>query len=267
MFRDAGLGDIPRIAYAADAAATWTLADVDWAALPSLLARARQVLDAPDAATGLIEISRKARGLGQPTIEWEISLELPQRESGRVTLDNAGGIRRVQWPHGREPAANLLDPALARRFVEALAHDAGPHAGVMQIMLRPDGASATIRDPRKPAALLELGYAGVLLETSSIPNAPAGFWQGERYDDEWMFDLRELDATVLDGLPALQRAALGRLKIGGGAVAWISIGRHRTTFEGNRRLLAEVGVAGPDRQSGRVFLDARTGALLRLYGP
>jgi hypothetical protein len=148
------------------------------------------------------------------------------------------------------------------QFMGTLRRELEPHTSVMEIVLRPDEDLIELRDPHDARRILDLKYTGYALERRGMPQSPPGTWMGEHYDDDWFVELQAVDDAVLATLPRLQSAALDRLKMPGGRVEAVGIGRHADILEGNQRLVVEVAVKGDDGVNGRVYFDLH-GKVLR----
>ena len=240
--------------------------DANWAALPHLLQRAREILGLPQGQPTLLRLAKRATGLDPAALQWEIDLRDPSNAKGSVTLDSAGNPLKA--PRSDNPAkpASMLEPAAITGFVEALRRKLDAHAAIMTITVTPKEGHVDLRDPRDPSSIISLGYDGVALETRpSMPDKP-GTYMGMPYQPDWLFELGALDAAILQDLPAREAAALQRLNIPGGKVTDIVFGRQRLMFPANRQLTVEVDVAGDRNADGRVYFDPH-GNVMRADGP
>jgi len=240
--------------------------DADWATLPHLLQRAREVLGLPQGQPTLLKLGKRATGLDPATLQWEIDLRDPNNAKGTVVLDSAGNpLKSPRSDHEAKPAS-MLDPAAITGFVEALRRKLDPHAAIMSITVTQKEGHLDLRDPHDPSSIISLGYDGVALETRpSMPDKP-GNYMGMPYQSDWLFELGALDASILQDLPAREAAALQRLNIPGGKVTDIVFGRQRLMFPANRQLTVEIDVAGDRNTDGRVYFDPH-GNVMRADGP
>jgi hypothetical protein len=244
----------------------FAMRDVDWAAMPDLVAKARDILGMPDAKVELLEIDKKAAGAFEaPAIEWRFELQLPSGKSDAILLDTSG--RELRPPPGRQAGSrNLLEPAAITRLLDTLRQKVDPRAAVMEIRLEPDRAWIDLRDPRKPDRITALNYEGGAVDLAPPLGDRPGKWHGMAYDDDWLFDLSALDAPFLQALPEREAAALQHLRIPGGKVTGLILGHQRLMFDNSRQLVVMVEVSGDDHADGRVFFDPR-GKILRSDGP
>lgn len=240
--------------------------EVEWGALPRLVQAARDALKMPDAQVSLIEITKPPHGLAEPAIQWEITLQPPDGREAAVALDPSGRVLRFYGAAAQVKPPDLLTAGAVRQMLGALRRDAGERAGILEITLRADRAQVEMPDPRKPGAVVLLGYEGYGFESLPAMPLPPGRGRDRPYDTDALFDLDALDPAFLQSLPDLKRTALRRLKIPGGRIEQIILGKARLMFEGNSQVLAEIDVTGNDGADGRVFLDS-TGRILRADGP
>lgn len=159
----------------------FAISEVDWNALPRLVGATRERLNMPDSKVSLVEIRKRARGLGQPAIEWDIDLTAASGPSANLVLDTNGRVLDARWPSGREPQTNMLEPSVVAQFMGTLRRELEPHTPVMEIVLRPDEDLIELRDPRDARRILDLKYTGYALERRGMPQSPPGTWMGEHY--------------------------------------------------------------------------------------
>jgi len=240
----------------------FAVAEIDWSALPRMVETARERLAMRGANVALLAIRKHARGLDRPVIEWEVALTAASGQSASLALDTGGRVLSASRPPGQQSRPDMLQPAAAAEFVALLRRELDPQTGVMEIVLRPDQARATIRDPRDPRRVVALSYAGYVLEREPAFRGKPGTWMGQPFDDASFFRLAELDDAALAALPRLRSMALERLRLPGGRVETIGLGRHALILEKNRELVVEIDAKGSDGSGGRVFLDLR-GRVLR----
>ncbi len=240
--------------------------DADWAALPHLLQRAREVLNLPQGQPTLLRLGKRAMGLDPPALQWEIDLRDPSNAKGTALLDSAGNSLKAPRTEGQAKPASMLDPAAINGFVEALRRKLDPRAAIMSITVTSKEGHLDLRDPHDPSSIISLGYDGVALETRpSMPDKP-GYYMGMPYEPDALFELGSLDAAILQDIPAREAAALARLHIPGGKVTDIVFGRQRMMFPANRQLTVEIDVAGDRNVDGRVYFDPH-GNVMRADGP
>jgi hypothetical protein len=244
----------------------FAIRDADWAALPRLLQRAREILGLPQGQPTLLGLAKRATGLDPAALQWEIDLRDPSNAKGSVTLDSAGNPLKSPRSDNQAKPGSMLDPAAITGFVEALRRKLDPHAAIMSITVTQKEGHLDLRDPHDPSTIISLGYDGVALETRpSMPDKP-GQYMGMPYEPDWLFELGTLDASILQDLPAREAAALQRLHIPGGKVTDIVFGRQRLMFPANRQLTVEIDVAGDRNVDGRVYFDPH-GNVMRADGP
>ena len=240
--------------------------DANWAALPHLLQRAREILGLPQGQPTLLRLAKRSTGLDPATLQWEIDLRDPSNAKGTVVLDSAGNP--LKSPRSDNPAkpASMLDPAAITGFVEALRRKLDPHAAIMSITVTPKEGHVDLSDPHDPSSIISLGYDGVALELRPSMSDKPGRYMGMPYEPDWLFELGTLDASILQDLPAREATALQRLNIPGGKVTSIVLGRQRLMFPNNRQLTVEIDVAGDRNADGRVYFDPH-GNVMRADGP
>ncbi|MBV9757082.1 MAG: hypothetical protein JO047_08515, partial [Alphaproteobacteria bacterium] len=259
VFRQAGL-ESPPLPPGMSQDAAFGTAEVDWDSLPRLLQVARERLSLPAAPISFVDLRKRARGLGQPAIEWEVSFA--GSDSASITMDSGGRVLTQHSAHGAA-SRNMLQPDAIADFLGLLRRELDPQTQVMEIGLGPERASIAFRDPHDPRRIVTLDYRGYVLEKGiEFPQKP-GTWMGQPFDDDWFFNLQDVDRGVLEKLPRLEQAGLERMQLGAGKIEGMALGRHAMILEGNRQLAVEMSAkdnAGSDR---RVYLDLR-GRLLRI---
>jgi hypothetical protein len=242
--------------------------DVDWSAAVRLQQIARQQLGMQDGEIRMADIARDTSAFGPPSLSWAFYLRAGNGDEGRVALAADGTPRDVTWPARRaaEKRANMMAPDQMVGFLAALRATFAPGTAVMELVFLPDEALAILRDPDKPRTLARVEYKGLSLTRSQMPPDQPGTYEGERYDDSWLFALDSIKADVLSALPTLQSAALARLRITNGTVSAIGIGRHRDILSHAIDINVEIDVQGEERKQGRYYVDLR-GHELRVDEP
>jgi hypothetical protein len=258
----------PPVALMGRTDATFALSDVDWAALPRLLQLARDKVEMTNGEVKIVEVWRDSHAFGVPPVQWEIDLRGAGADSGRVTLDTAGNPRRIDWPkrRAREKQVNFLKPERMSEFLATLRTSLDPGSQILELVFRPDEGIVVVREPKRPRVLTDLHFAGLTLERSPMPEPPPGTFNGVAFEEGWLFELRSLDAGLLDTIRAAETAALDRLSIPGGEVTAVGVGRHQDLMPRVHDLNIEVRVTGEDRKSGRTFTDLK-GRVLRVEPP
>jgi len=246
----------------------FSTADVAWDALPRLQQTARERLEMPAGEVTMLDLKRDTGSFGANAPVFTFSLRDGKGDEGGITLDASGTARAITWPMGRaaQKQVNMLQGESMAAFLAALRGTFAPGNAVMELVFRPDEAIAVVRDPSKPRSLLHVHDKGFGLERGFAPEDPPGTFQGERYDESWLFDLGAIRPEVLAALPALQVTALQRLAIKGGTVTAIGIGRHVSLMPRVHDLNIEISVQGDDRLNGRYFADLQ-GHVLRVESP
>jgi hypothetical protein len=239
--------------------------DANWAALPHLLQRAREILGLPQGQPTLLRLAKRSTGLDPATLQWEIDLRDPSNAKGSVTLDSAGNPLKSPRSDQAKPAS-MLEPAAISGFVEALRRKLDPHTAIMEITVTPREGHTDLRDPQDPTNIISLGYDGVALALRPSLSDKPGRYMGMPYDADWLFELGAVDASILQDLPAWEAAALQRLNIPGGKVTGITFGRQRLMFPANRQLTVKIDVTGDRNTDGRVYFDPH-GNVMRADGP
>ncbi len=242
--------------------------DVDWTSAVRLRQIARQQLGMPDGEIKMADIARDTTAFGPPTLSWAFYLRAGNGDEGRIALAADGTPREVTWPARRavEKQANMMAPDRMAAFLTALRATFAPASAVMELVFLPDEALAILRDPDNPRIMARVEYKGFGLTRSMMPPDPPGMYEGERYDESWLFALDSVKPDVLNALPALQLAALARLRIKDGAVSAIGIGRHRDILSRPLDVNVEINVQGDEKKQGRYYVDLR-GRELRVDEP
>jgi len=222
--------------------------EVDWSALPRLVAAARKQLGQPDAKVMSVEIRKRAACLPDPALEWTVELRPESGPAGPIVLDSAG---RALRPDARD------DGTAAVRFMDDLRCAVGPHAAAMEVVL---GVGVALRDPRKDRSIVELAYVDHWFDIRAGSPGP-GKWRGLPYEDDWLFDLGLVDDDLIERLPALESAGLRALNIPGGRVAAVTIERDRRR-PNEHPLIIRMAVTGPDSGVGWISFDT-SGKIVR----
>jgi hypothetical protein len=241
----------------ATAARPLSIGDVDWTAATRLQQIARQQLEMRDGEIRMADIAWDTTAFGSPSLSWAFYLRDGNGDEGRIALAADGTPREVTWPARRasEKRVNMMAPDQMARFLTALRATFAPASAVMELVFLPDEDIAVLRDPDKPRTLARASYKGFGLTRSLLPPEPPGVYEGERFDDGWLFQLDSIRPDVFGKLPALESAALARLRIKDGVVSSIGIGRHRDILNRSMDLNVEIDVQGEERKHGRYYVD------------
>jgi hypothetical protein len=154
----------------------------------------------------------------------------------------------------RVGSANLLDDGIDDAL-DAWADALGPSIQAVDVVVYPDYAILTARDPATPHHVDRWHYQrdGDLLDPDPVALAD---------EDERTLDLEAfpLDSVAWDRLPALVDEALARTDVEDPTSTYVSVSRNRPTTEAVR---VRVYVSG-ERSSGWILADAR-GTVLEVY--
>ncbi len=236
--------------------------EVDWSRLPELKKAALERLAIPGGNVDTIRLARPAvTGLAPKPVQWEISARADGGgtfyggEQGSVFFDARDGqVVRTVLPPSRRPAVNLIEPAAIGRVLGALRENYGPRARFMSLEF--SATRCAIRAPglQDPTKIQDLSYD--VDHFSGMPGGDATpYYKG--WTDDWLFDLDELEKTVLPILGDLQKKAVERLGFPAGEkIERVTFYRHTPFYPDNKKLLVEIRPG-----AGYMIFDSRGGVV------
>lgn len=206
---DAAFGAVNSEAFSID--------DVDWTALPKIIAAARQQLGLPDGPITDIEVAKPPNPIGPSVVLWKIEIAAQNKETGLVLADTSGHVKRVMLPQSMRKPTDYYDPAtMAETFVK-LGVDFGKDRQYSEITFLNDKVMITAQDHMEPNVsrqftLSENGYdrsgTSALSTEKSVP-----------------FRIDELSALTAGRIRDLEARTLDTLKLPPKSISSITIGR------------------------------------------
>jgi len=221
--------------------APFSVDEVDWPALPKVVAAARDKLAMPQGRISDIKISRPSEGVGAPVILWEIEITDRNNDKGTYIADTAGTMKRMKLPPGRRKAIDWYDPATMVEMMSRIDREFGPNARFFEFIFMDDKIVITATDPRQPSEAAQI----LLTENGFMRfGTPSPFAMKNR-----PFTMAELRPLNEQKLAELKSATLRRLSMPPKAVSSITVSR--ASMDPSPRGNVTVEIRAEERPGGR----------------
>jgi hypothetical protein len=219
----------------------FSIADVDWRVLPTLVDAARDRLKMPGARASGIDVSRPDPGVGDPAIQWHIVLEAEEGTVGSANFDAKGHPLNALFPPGKAPRLDMFDAGNMMSAVDAAGHAYGEHIPMLEIVCEGEHVLLAVRDRNDPPGAKVVEYGGEGLKRSFVTVA------ARQRTPDWFFDLAVVRPAVARWAE-LQRDALTRLALTGGKIDRIQVAKHKAVLPQDDRAVITVTASAGTRK-------------------
>ena len=229
--------------------------DVNWDAVPALLKQAIEKSEIPGGVIYKVALEKSTLTGEAKPLTWNIEVRDrngDQDETGEVEFDAKGTVTRVKLPKSRRAPVNLFEPEAAKQAIADVRKKFGPHAKFMELLIEGNRVILIARNPKDPSRLRDFIYDED--HFSDFPGTDrTPFYRN--FQDDWLFDLDDLDSILLSKLAALEKQTLDRLKLTNGKIERVTLSRQKNIQPENQKVLVEIRAQGDGDRSGWVNYD------------
>ncbi|MCC7252884.1 hypothetical protein [Hyphomicrobium sp.] len=222
----------------------FAVTETDWSLAPSLVRKARDALNMPDAAVDNIEIAKPEGQPGTPRLEWKVALA-EKGEKGVARFDAKGELIWVTLPESRRKPFDGRDPAVWPALLSQIEASFGGESILVELVIHDEHISIAVDDPQNPKEPSQflLDENGIRqFGTASLFEMP-----NPRFS---VSDLKALDEAQMR---KLQEVTAQRLRLSVANITTIVIGRSSLDPSSQGNVTVEIRAEeAPFQRSGRV---------------
>jgi hypothetical protein len=242
--------------------------DADWTQLPATVATAKERLGMPQGRLQGVELRKRAEGLRDPMLMWNVEITDSNGEKGSVLADVAGAVKQVLLPESRRKPSDWLDPATVVAAFDKIAREFGPDAKLIEVLFHDHKVRISAEDPRRPGQPIDviLSDTGFSRFGSGAFAMAAAMWGKPR-----TFTIAELEALTPQHIADLAASTVARMNLPNVQVTRITIGRNNMDPSPRGNITIEVRALVPPFNApippgGRVVYELH-GKVVKYYLP
>jgi hypothetical protein len=237
--------------------APFGIVDLNWTAVPKIIAAAKEKLAMPDGRIAGVELNMPTAAIGAPVLVWRVDLADRTEERGWIEADRSGIVTQVHLPESRVKPADWLEPAAIMEALARAARDYGAQRQVRSIHFSRKEMTLAGEDPRAPRETVEIKLTDEGFSRSGM--SPFGTGGAP-------FTLADLSPLSAEKIASLKAGTLARLKPLDYPIDDIYIERNGASRKGGVTIEMRAWEQGPVHRWGAVVYDI-DGAVVSVMKP
>jgi hypothetical protein len=214
---------------APDRGAPFGIDDVDWTAVPKLMAAAKEKLGMPEGQVSDIVLTKPLDPVDAPKFLWKVEVTDKNRETGSIQADLSGNVRQVRLPESRAAPPNWSAPDKVMEALSLIATKYGANAKLSSVSFQDHIVTFTVEDPAHPGE-----FAGMQLTSGGFTRSigPARSISDVILMDGKPFTIADLGALKASKIADLKTRTLALVKHPDWPAPDVSIERSRFSRKG-----------------------------------